>query len=104
MAEELVDTGEVEVDASVSADEGEMDGEVVDAGEVEVDASEEGTSDVGIGTEEEFAVGSGLRVVDRADDGIMVVLVDLGVVSGTLDEEDGSIKDVESKSEDGPTL
>lgn len=83
-----------------------MSVEVADSGELDVGASEEEASDVGSGTEEELSDGSGLRVVDRADDGMLDVLANLGVVAGKADEEEeeGSTKDVGSKSEDDPIL
>lgn len=67
-------------------------------------ASEEGTEVegfVGSGTEE-LPDDSGLGVVGRTDDGIVVVLANLGV--GRPDEVEGSAEGVEGKSEDGPTL
>lgn len=56
---------------------------------------------VGSGTEE-LSDDSGLGVVDRTDDGMLVVLTNLGV--GRADEVEGSTEGVEGRSEDGPTL
>lgn len=66
---------------------------------------------VGSGTEE-LPDDSGLGVVGRTDDGMLVVLANLGVdradeVEGTTEGVEGTtegVEGVEGKSEDGPTL
>lgn len=67
-------------------------------------ASEEETEAegfVGAGTEV-LSDDSGLGVVVKTDDGILVVLANLGV--GRNDEVEGSTEGVVGRSEDGPTL
>lgn len=56
---------------------------------------------VGSGTEE-LSDDSGLGLVDRTDDGMLVELTNLGV--DRPDEVEGSTEGVEGRSEDGPTL